>query len=129
MKQVKGTCLCGETIMTVTELRNHITACHCKMCRKQNASAAFFTEEVAAENLTFNQEDTISVYPSSEWAERGFCNRCGTFLFYRYRKEKQAHLNVELFDDWLKEAHFREQIFYGNKPDYYEFANTTEKHF
>lgn len=127
MRDVHGSCLCGETKLTVNRLGNEITACHCSMCRKQTAGPIFYTEEVAFNQIHFNQEETISIFRSSEWAERGFCNQCGTFLFYRYQKEKQAYLNAELFEELTAEALFNEEIFYADKPDYYDFANETNK--
>ncbi|MBX7080705.1 MAG: GFA family protein [Nannocystaceae bacterium] len=33
--------------------------------------------------VTWTQQDQLVVFRSSDWAERGFCGRCGSSLFYR----------------------------------------------
>lgn len=127
MMNVQGSCLCGEVKVTIDELINEVTACHCSLCRKQGAGPIFYTEEVKSAQMHIENEESIRVYQSSDWAERGFCSKCGTFIFYRYQKVKHAHLNVELFKELSKQANFNLEIFYGDKPDYYSFDNITKK--
>ena len=70
-------------------------------------------------------EEYVSVFNSSEWAERGFCKNCGSNLFYRLKQSGQYILPVGLFDD--DEAfEFDHQIFIDSKPEYYSFANKTK---
>ena len=61
---------------------------------------------------------------SSDWAERGFCNRCGTHLFYRLKAQGQVILPAGLFDDDTG-LEFEHQIFIDRKPPYYTFADNT----
>lgn len=70
-------------------------------------------------------DEHVSVFDSSEWAERGFCNRCGTHLFYRIKQTGQHIISVGLFgaDDAFV---FDHQVFIDDKPTMYEFANDTE---
>lgn len=68
--------------------------------------------------------DTVTVYPSSDWAERAFCSRCGTHLYYRLLPANEYVLSVGLFQD--REFAFTEQIFVDRKPDSYRFADHTE---
>lgn len=70
--------------------------------------------------------DHISVFGSSDWAERGFCNRCGTHLYYRLKLDGHFAIPIGLLDDdgaWV----FDEQIFVDEQPAYYAFANDTKK--
>jgi len=69
-------------------------------------------------------EEAISVYNSSAWAERGFCSRCGTHLFYRMKQNNQYIVPAGLFDQ-SDNFQFDQQIFIDEKPEYYEFANHT----
>lgn len=75
--------------------------------------------------VEFEGAQHITVYESSEWAERGFCQHCGTHLFYRLKQNQQYILPVGLFDTDAK-FEFTKQIFIEQKPDYYEYANQTK---
>jgi len=76
-------------------------------------------------DVHFEGNDGISVFSSSDWAERGFCSKCGSHLFYRLKKEGHYAVPVGLFDDgeqWV----FEQQIFIDEKPSFYSFANQTK---
>lgn len=68
----------------------------------------------------------VRTYPSSEWAERGFCAHCGTHLFYRLTQREFYALPVGMFDEggsWP----FELQVFVDEKPGNYQFANATQE--
>ena len=69
-------------------------------------------------------EENITVFDSSEWAERGFCNRCGSHLFYRLKGSGQYIMPVGLFGDDTGFS-FDHQVFIDEKPSFYDFANET----
>lgn len=74
--------------------------------------------------VAFEGEANINVYDSSQWAERGFCSKCGSHLFYRL-KETRAHIMMAgLFDDNSGFV-FDHQVFIDKKPDFYHFADET----
>ncbi len=75
-------------------------------------------------DVSFEGEENISVFNSSDWAERGFCNKCGTHLFYRLKESKQYIMPIGLFDD-QKMFIFDHQIFIDEKPSFYSFSNET----
>ncbi|ESA33811.1 glutathione-dependent formaldehyde-activating gfa [Leptolyngbya sp. Heron Island J] len=76
-------------------------------------------------NISFKGEENITVYNSSDWAERGFCNKCGSHLFYRLKENNQHQVPVGLFDD-QKLFVFESQVFIDKKPSFYSFANQTK---
>lgn len=76
--------------------------------------------------VSFGGEENISVFDSSEWAERGFCSNCGTHLFYRIKKSGQHMIPVGLFDDGY-DLVFKNQVFIDEKPSFYCFANETDE--
>ena len=118
----KGSCLCGDVTAFAKTVSPEVGACHCNMCRKWSGGP-LMTVDCHTE-VTFSGEESIVSYPSSEWAERGFCAKCGTHLFYKLTHSGQYIMHVELFD--IKEQlHFDHQIFIDEKPDYYTFANET----
>jgi hypothetical protein len=75
-------------------------------------------------DVAFEGRDNISVFDSSAWAERGFCNKCGTHLFYRLKKTGQHGVPVGLFDD-EEDLTFIHQVFIDEKPAFYDFSNET----
>ena len=118
-----GSCLCGAISFTAKKMTNKVAACHCNSCRKWGGSA--FMEVDCGSDVEFQGGENLKVFSSSEWAERGFCSKCGSHMFYRL-KETQDHLMlVGLFDD-DSDLEFKRQVFIDAKPHYYQFANSTE---
>lgn len=120
--QATGSCLCGAVKITVQNPGTGIGACHCSTCRKWGGGPLLAVE--CGSDVTLEGEDNISVYNSSEWAERGFCKQCGTHLFYRLKEAQQYHIPAGVFDG-THELSFDLQIFIDEKPAYYRFANET----
>ena len=73
--------------------------------------------------VSFDNDEYVSVFDSSKWAERGFCSKCGTHLFYRLKESGQHMVPVGLFDD--DDLVFGTQVFIDEKPAFYRFANKT----
>jgi hypothetical protein len=119
----KGSCLCGAVSIAAKTNSNSIGACHCNMCRKWTGGPFLVVE--CGSNVHFEGNDNISVFNSSDWAERGFCNKCGSHLFYRLKEARQYFVPAGLFDDG-EEWVFNNQVFIDEKPAYYSFANKTK---
>jgi len=66
----------------------------------------------------------MTIYPSSAWAERAFCHKCGTNLYYHQLSSETYVLSLGLFQE-NPNLTFESQIFIDRKPDYYEFSNDT----
>jgi len=75
-------------------------------------------------DISFEGEDDIKVYNSSNWAERGFCKKCGSHLFYRLKESKQHMVPAGLFDD-QEHFVFESQVLIDQKPAFYSFSNKT----
>lgn len=118
----KGHCLCGAVQIAAASLDNHVGACHCGMCRHWGGGPLLAVD--CGTDVAFTGEEHIAVYESSDWAERGFCSRCGSHLFYRLKQNRQYIMPVGLFDD-LDKMVFDHQIFIDRKPAFYDFANET----
>lgn len=123
-KTAHGKCLCGSVKVSFPLEKDHFDVCHCGMCRKWGGGPAFTVD--GGVNVKFQGEENISVYNSSDWAQRGFCKRCGTHLFYRLKGNGFTNLPYGLIEnsDQLK---FHLQIFVDMKPANYSFANKTEE--
>jgi hypothetical protein len=119
---MSGGCLCGAVRFTAKPKNGEFGACHCRICRRWAAGPFFAMECLGAVDV--QDPSNLGVYRSSEWAERCFCKRCGSVLFYRLVDKGFYAVSVEAFDHRSGFA-FTSQIFVDEKPLYYEFANKT----
>lgn len=119
----RGTCLCGAIRITAKTRSNSIGACHCTMCQRWGGGPLFAAE--CESDVSFEGVEQISTFSSSEWAERGFCQRCGTHLFYRLKEEGHYAIPVGLFNDG-GQWRLAEQIFIDQKPSFYSFTQKTK---
>lgn len=122
VKEHHGECLCGAVRVTATPKSKEVAACHCSMCQTWGGGPLFAIE--CESKVSFEGAGNISVFSSSDWAERGFCSKCGTHLFYRLKEEGHYALPVGLFEN-RNEWKFVEQIFIDQKPSFYSFADNT----
>ena len=118
-----GSCLCGTVRFSIKTKSNVVGACHCSMCRKWAGGPLLVIE--GGNHIHFEGSESICVFSSSEWAERGFCSKCGSHLFYRVKKEGDYVIPVGLLDD-DENLVFEHQIFIDEKPCFYSFANETK---
>ena len=114
-----GSCLCKSVKFTVEQVSLEHDACHCGMCRRLSGGSPFFS--AASRGVLFTGEDYITRYDSSPWAQRGFCKRCGTTLFYFLKPAQTYMMSVGAFDD-SNEFRLVREIFIDRKPDGYAFA-------
>lgn len=118
----RGKCLCGSVELEVEYQNSEIAACHCSMCRNWGGGPMMAIDCGGSVKIT--DESNVSRYASSEWAQRGFCNTCGTHLFYYLVPADQYHLPIGLLQTDTK-FELTHQIFIDEKPHYYEFKNDT----
>lgn len=76
-------------------------------------------------DVTFDGDENVSVYASSDWAERGFCRQCGTHLFYRFKANGNYAVPIGLFED-DEHLELKHQVFIDEKPSFYAFSNKTK---
>ena len=77
--EITGGCQCGAVRYRVTGEMGESGICHCRMC--QRAAGNVFAALVTARGVVW--QGTHGRWASSNIAERGFCAKCGTPLFYR----------------------------------------------
>ena len=93
---MSGRCLCGAVRFVAEGVESEFDACHCGMCRRWTGGP-FFTSR--AQSVVFEGTAALVRYPSSDWAERGFCRFCGSTLFYYLKPTETFAMSVGAFDD------------------------------
>lgn len=85
------------------------------------------TIDIEMDSLKFLKDQNLSIYASSDWAERGFCNHCGTVLFWRMKDQNYANINVFAIEHAPSNLNFNTEVYIDHKPDFYAFKNETLK--
>jgi hypothetical protein len=113
-----GRCLCGAVRLRAEDVASDLHACHCGHCRAW-AGGPLFAVGVGA--LHLDDDAAVGVHASSDWAERGFCTRCGSGLFFRVTATGETLVPVGVFDD---ESGFElaSEIFVDASPGSYALA-------
>ncbi len=114
-----GRCLCGDITFTVDAAPEGASVCHCGQCRKQ--SGHLWASAHAAEDK-IKVGGPVRWYEASAIAKRGFCPRCGSFLFWKAHDEDTMSFALGALDEptGLK---LERHIFTADKGDYYDIAD------
>ena len=83
--------------------------------------------DIEPSSLKFVEQEHLSLFQSSEWGERGFCNHCGTSLFWRTQDGSYCNINVFALQQQPEDLKLTTEIYIDNKPDFYQFKYSTEQ--
>lgn len=84
MTELHGRCLCGDLRFSATLPSKWVAHCHCSLCRRAHGAAFVTWIGFAAAGCRIDDpQSRLRWYASSPGAERGFCSRCGSTLFFR----------------------------------------------
>jgi len=123
VREATGSCLCSAVQFTAKKMDHDVGACHCEMCRKWGGGPLLAVD--CGDEVEFKGEQAISVFDSSEWADRGFCKECGTHLFWRLKQTQQHIMPVGLFEK-TQGLVLDHEVFIDEKPSFYSFAEQTK---
>jgi hypothetical protein len=112
-----GGCLCGGVQYRVRGELRGILACHCSQCRRTSGHHAAMTSAPSA-NIELTASASLVWYESSDTAERGFCAKCGSNLFWKQRGRDAVSITAGTLDPPTGLA-LQEHIFVADKSDYY----------
>ena len=121
--KAKGNCLCGAVGIEAGSMSTHVDACHCGMCRKWTGGPLMAVD--CKSDVKISGSEYVSTFDSSEWAQRGFCSRCGSHLFYLLKQNNQYIIPAGLFETHT-EFIFDHEVFIEEKPAWYSFSNQTK---
>jgi hypothetical protein len=94
--EIQGQCLCGSVTVTATRANPIIRACHCDMCRRWTSSMFM---SIPTDPASVTVRGPVKSYRSSDWAERAFCDTCGSALWYMTVHDRVRQLAAGLFEN------------------------------
>ena len=119
---ISGNCLCGACEISIIPAENHMHVCHCDMCRAWSGSALM---AVKVEPDALTERGPVRIRQTSPWAERAWCDECGSSLFYRVTAEGPyqgvAHVATGLFED-AAGLELTNEMYTDKRPHGYSFA-------
>ncbi len=117
----RGSCLCGAVTFEVTGDLPQPSACHCVACRKHSGHFEA-SVDIPADTLTISGEAHVKWYQSSEKVRRGFCDICGSTLFWDPVFRDWTAVAMGAFDT-PTQTKLAMHIFVSEKGDYYDIAD------
>lgn len=96
----RGACLCGAVTVQARLPTLWVAHCHCSMCRRAHGAGFVTWAGFPAAACTIGDSDGELVWHlSSPGAERGFCGRCGSSLFFRSERwPGELHIALGVLD-------------------------------
>ena len=118
-------CLCGGVQLKTKGPLRHISNCHCTQCMKTHGNFAAYTA-TPEKDVKFLKKRTLKWFRSSKKAKRGFCNRCGASMFFKWLGSKNISIAAGMFKNPTK-LKTKMNIFVKKKLDYYNLDNQLPK--
>ncbi|MGY8872959.1 MAG: GFA family protein [Pseudomonadales bacterium] len=116
-----GGCLCGAVRYEITGPLRDVVNCHCSMCQKLHGNFGSHTKARKAD-IRITHNDGLAWYKTSGIAQRGFCQKCGSSLFWEpFNVDSTGILAGSL--DGPVGLKTMGHIFVSEKPDFYEITD------
>ena len=107
MKALSGACLCGAVSVRVAQPDARVELCQCTMCRRWGGG---YFAGIGGKDAEIAGTANVTAYRSSNWAERAFCNTCGSNLWFTFLPTGHRSFCAGLFDD-LQDVMIDKEIF------------------
>ena len=118
---VKGQCECGKVAFEVRTVRDSVTVCHCSQCRRISGHL-WASTHASFKDINFLTQEGLVWYTSSDFAKRGFCQQCGSSLFYRMNSEEGIGIAAGCLNS-PTDLKIGKHIFVKDKGDYYDIKD------
>ena len=118
-------CLCGGIQLKIKGPLRHVSNCHCRQCMKTHGNYAAYTNALE-KDIKFIKKRTLKWFKSSKKARRGFCNKCGASIFFKFLGSDDISIAAGMFQNPTK-LKTTKNIFVKGKLDYYKLNNTLLK--
>jgi hypothetical protein len=100
--------------------------CHCAQCRKWSGHF-FVSANVPRTALKIEGEEHVRWHQSSEKIRRGFCNTCGSSLFWDPSHRDWIAIAMGAFENPTG-TRLAKHIFVAEKGDYYDITDGLPQH-
>jgi hypothetical protein len=109
--------MCGGVRYEIKGKLRDIITCHCEQCRR---SSGHFVAATACrrENFKLVRQDSLSWYSAVQGYRRGFCNVCGSSLFFEETGGQRVSIAAGSLDA-PQGLTIAAQIFTAEAGDYY----------
>lgn len=124
--QRSGSCLCGRIGFTVSAPLQSASACHCRQCRKQSGHV-YASANVAKSAVTVVGAPHLRWHQASAKVRRGFCDTCGSWLFWDPLERDWTSISLGAFDTPTG-VRLERHIFVSDRGDYYDLADGLPRH-
>ena len=114
-------CLCGGIQLKTKGPLRHVSNCHCRQCMKTHGNYAAYTNALE-KDIKFIKKGTLKWFKSSKKARRGFCNKCGASIFFKFLGSDDISIAAGMFQNPTK-LKTTINIFVKGKLDYYKLDN------
>ncbi len=113
-----GGCLCQGVRYKLLGRCGEVINCFCTQCRKTSGHH-FAATRVDLDQFTLVRDATLDWYAASDQARRGFCNRCGSSLFWQRHGAETISITAGTIDT---PTHLKttRNIFVADKSDYHD---------
>ncbi len=114
-----GRCLCGDITYTLSGPLHRPSVCHCGQCRRQSGHV-WASAQAPRDNVAIT--GSVQWFAASATAQRGFCRRCGSFLFWQHGNEDTISVSLGSLDGPTGLS-LEKHIFVADKGDYYDIGD------
>lgn len=110
-----ASCYCGGVAFSFAHGPHGMGACHCSQCRKHSGHFAV-SLDVDEANIDYEARATLAEFTTPGGAQRGFCTRCGSSLYFRAAEGFSVEAGAI---DGPTGVRLESHIFVRDKGDYY----------
>lgn len=119
--EIRGGCLCGAVRFSSPGPLAGNSACHCGQCRRWSGH---YWASVNVPVASLAVQGPVRWFQSSDAARRGFCETCGSALFWQQTDPAADKIGVALGAlDTPTGLRLERHIFVADKGDYYDIAD------
>jgi len=116
-----GGCACDSVRYEVTGPLRPVIACHCEQCRRTSGHFVAATA-VKRNHLRMINDTCLRWFTAIEGYRRGFCQTCGSSLFFEALDEDRISIAAGSLDGGHEPLEIAAHIFAAEKGNYYEIA-------
>ncbi len=125
-QKLLGECLCGSVSFVLSGPLRDIVSCYCSECRKTSGNFVSATS-VKENQVHFIEESGLSWF-KNDLAIRGFCQICGSSLFWKQQPENGE---VSVMAGCLEAEtglKVKSHIYVANRSDFHEIAGNAPQY-